>query len=170
MFSVPVLLIGCGIATIGLLVMRDPMRLALLAPGAEGYYQRMVLDRYQRNQFRMLGMMVSCFGLVILTAALKGLLRFRILDSVSNGFLVLLWLLFIAAFSFGVIYSVVQLVRGRGKELFFGWFRMWRQGIELGPIAVHPAITPEMRRECIAFTAVYCLLIAVTVVAAFVAP
>ncbi len=124
----------------------------------------MVLDRFQRNQMRMLGMFLSFLGLMIFTGALKGFLLSKIFDAVSIGMLVLLWISFISVCLFGFTYAIVQLIRGRGKELFFGWFRMYRQGIELGPIDVYPAITPRMRRESVGFTVVYFLLIGLTVV------
>lgn len=50
-------LVGLPLAVFGFIVMRNPMRLALLSPlspGAEGYYQRMVLDTSMRNQLRVL--------------------------------------------------------------------------------------------------------------------
>ena len=166
MFGALIFIIGSGIAVSGFLVMRNPMRLTLLAQSAEGYFQRMILDRLQRNQLRMVGMIISFFGLVILSMPLHGL-RFKIFDTLSEGFLVLLWFSFISTFTFGVINAAVQLVRGRGEELFDG-FRMWRQGIELGPIAVYPAVTPRMCREAKAFTIAYCLLVALTFVAALV--
>jgi hypothetical protein len=168
MFGALILLVASGVAAFGFLVMRNPMRLASLAPGQEGYYQRMVLDRAQRNQLRVLGMIMSLFGLVIFTTVLSGLLRFKILDNISKGMLALLWVSFIAAFGSGVIYSIVQVIRGRWKEAFLGSFRMWRQGIELGPIAVDPAITPRMHRESIIFTIIYCLLVALPFVIALV--
>jgi len=160
------LLIASAIAAMGFLVMRNPMRLAMLAPIAQGYYQRIVLDRFQRNQMRMLGMVLSFFGLMIFTAALKEPFRSKIVDAVSSGMLVLLWLAFISAWVFGLIYAIVQLIRGRWKEFFFGWFRMYRQGMELGPIDVYPAITPQMRRESLWFTVVYFFLIGLSLVVA----
>jgi hypothetical protein len=166
MFVALIFIIGSGIAASGFLVMRNPMRLTLLARGAEVYYQRMILDRSRRNQLRIVGMIISFFGLVILSVPLRGL-RLKIFDTLSEGFLVLLWFSFISAFAFGVINAAVQLVRGRGEGLFDG-FRMRRQGIELGPIAVYPAITPRMCREAKAFTIVYCLLVALTFVVALI--
>jgi len=159
-----ILLIASAIAAMGFLVMRNPMRLAMLAPGAEGYYQRMVLDRYQRNQMRMLGMVLSFFGLMVFTGVLKGFLRSKSFDAVSTGMLVLLWLSFISVS--GLIYLIVQLIRGRWKELFFGWFRMYRRGMELGPIDVYPAITPRMRGESLWFTVIYFFLIGLTLTVA----
>lgn len=153
------LCIGSVIAVLGFLVMRNPMLLTLLAPGAEGYYQRMVLDRFQRIQMRMLGMVLSFFGLVVATSALSGPSSSKIFGTISNGMLVLLWLSFISGFVFGITYAVVQIFRGRWKELLFGWMGTYRRGIELGPISVHPAITPRMRKESIAFTVVYCCLL-----------
>src|SRR5579862_4908398 len=108
MFAALILLIGFGIAVFGFLVMRNPMRLASLAPGVEGYYQRMVLDPSQRNQLRIFGMIASFFGLVIFSVPLRGLLKFQIIDTLSGGLLALLWLSFIAAFAFGVINAIIQ--------------------------------------------------------------
>jgi hypothetical protein len=122
-----------GLAVIGILVMRNPLLLARLAPGEKGYYQRMVLDRFQRIQMRVLGMIVSFFGLVILTAGLNGMLKLEVLQTISSGFLVLLWLSFIAAIGFGLIYFVVRLVGGRASELFTDWFEMRQRQVELGP-------------------------------------
>jgi hypothetical protein len=82
--------VGAILATFGFLVMRNPIRLAMLAPGARGYYQRMVLATSSRNQLRILGGLVCTFGLCIGTAASGGLLKSRVLQSVSEGFLVLL--------------------------------------------------------------------------------
>ena len=156
------LVIGGGLAAIGFLAMRNPMLLARLAPGEEGYYQRQVLDRFARNQMRMLGMIGSYFGLVILTAGLKGILGFQVLQSISDGFLILLWLSFVAAFGFGLIYLVVQLIQGRAIG-FTEWFQMRKRQTELGPINVYPAVTPRMTKESKVFTVIYCLLIAANV-------
>jgi hypothetical protein len=161
-----ILLIAFAIAALGFLVMRNPMLLAMLAPGAEGYYQRMVLDRYQRNQMRIVGMVLSFFGLMLFTSVLKGFSRSKGFDAVSTGMLVLLWFSFISAWVSGLIYLMVQLIRGRWKELFFGWFRMYRRGIELGPIDVYPAVTPRMRVETLWFTVVYFFLIGLTLTVA----
>ena len=160
------LLIGFGLTACGFLVMRNPILLALLAPRSKGYYQRMVLDRFQRNQLRMVGMTGSFFGLVILTGVLSNLLKFKILDAVSEGMLALLWVSFIGAFALGIVYLIVQLVRGRGREVFLDSFRMWRQGAELGPITVDPAITPRMVMEVRAFTLIYCFLLALALIVA----
>jgi hypothetical protein len=167
MLSVLALFIGLGVATFGLLVMRNPMRLALLSPRTKDYYQRMLLDRLQRNQLRTVGMTMSFFGWVFFTGALRDLLKSWILDTVSDGMLGLLWMSFVAAFAFGVIHFIVQLVRGRGKKVFLDSFRMWGQGMELEPIAVDPAITPQVARETKTFTLIYCLLLALSLIVAF---
>jgi hypothetical protein len=52
-------LIGFALAGFGFLVMRDPVKLVLFAPGEEGYYQRLVLDRSSRVGLRLLGLFVS---------------------------------------------------------------------------------------------------------------
>jgi hypothetical protein len=157
MFRVLFLLVGCAVAVFGFLVMRNPVRLTLLVPGAEGYYQRLVFDRDQRIGLRVVGMLLSLFGLVVLTTALRGLLKLQFLGAVSDGFWGLLSLSFIGVFVFGVIHATVRLVRGRGKELFSGW--MFGQETELGPIAVYAPTTPRMRKERRFFTIGYCLLV-----------
>jgi hypothetical protein len=166
MFSVLIVALGFLLAAVGFLAMRNPMVYGFFAPGREGYYQRMVLDRYQRIQLRLVSMFFSFFGLMLLTNALKGVSRFNALDALADGFLVLLSISFITVFGVGLIYSIVQLVRGRMEQEFQNWFRMWKEGIELGPIAVCPAITPRMKAESRVFTLVYCTLIALTVIAA----
>lgn len=158
--------IGAILATFGFLVMRNPMRLSMLAPGARGYYQRMVLDTLSRNQLRILGVLVCTIGLCIGTAASGSLLKSRILQSISDDFLVLLWLVFICAWVAGLIFMIVQPVRGRG---FSDWFQMWRTSAALGEINVYPPVTPEMRREAILFTIIFVALVCITMVAAIVA-
>jgi hypothetical protein len=155
--------IGAILAAFGFLVMRNPMRLAMLAPGARGYYQRMVLDTSSRNQLRILGVLVCTFGLCIGTAASGGLLKSHVLQSISEGFLVLLWLVFISAWVGGLILVIVQLLRGRG---FGDWFQMWRTGAVLGEVNVSPPVTPKMQREAILFTIIFGALVCITIIAA----
>jgi hypothetical protein len=68
-------ILGLAVAAIGFVVMRDPMKLSLLAPGEEGYYQRMVFDRWPRISLRRMGALVSLFGMVLLCAALGTVLK-----------------------------------------------------------------------------------------------
>jgi hypothetical protein len=75
-------IIGLALGAFGFVVMRNPMKLCLLAPGQEGYYQRAVLDRWQRVSLRLLGVLVSLFGMVIMSAALGGWLKVRSLQAV----------------------------------------------------------------------------------------
>jgi hypothetical protein len=157
--------VGFTLAGFGFLSMRNPVKFVLFAPGEEGYYQRLVLDRSSRVGLRGLGMGMSLFGSVILTAALGAFPRLQLLKIASDGLLTLMTLLFLGAWGFGVLYSVVQLFRGR-----FGgwsdWMRRRRLVIELGPIAVYPPMTPAMRREANAFTVGFFLIVAISVVAA----
>lgn len=154
------LVIGSGIATVGLLLMRDPIRFAWLDPGAKAYYQRTALrGGVDRLQLRTLGMIVSFVGWVIITGVLSGTLKVKILDTVSDGFLVLLWLSFIAVFVFGMSYMIYQMIRGQGKEVLFGWFKMRKRFIALGPVDFDPATTLQMEKESRVFTTVYCALI-----------
>jgi hypothetical protein len=157
--------IGVILTTFGFLVMWNPMRLAVLAPGARGYYQRMVLDTSSRTQLRILGVLVCTFGLCIGTAASSGLLKSCVLQSISDGFLVLLWLVFISAWVTGLILVIVQLARGRG---FGDWFQMWRTGAVLGEVNLYPPDTPKMRREAILFTIILGALVCITIIAALV--
>lgn len=157
--------IGAILAAFGFLVMRNPMRLAVLAPGARGYYQRMVLDTSSRNQLRILGVLVCTFGLCIATAASGSLVKSRALQSISDGFLVLLWLVFISAWVSGLVLLIVQLVRGRG---FGDWFQMLRTGTVLGEVNLYPPVTPKMRREAILFTIIFGALVCITIIAALV--
>lgn len=141
------------------------MRLAILAPRARGYYQRMVLDSPSRNSLRLLGSLVCTFGLCIGTAASGGLLKSRILQSISEGFVALLLLLFISAWVAGLVFAVVQLVRGRGVG---DWFQIWRTSAVLGEVNVYPPVTPKMRREAIFSTIIFGGLVCLTIVAALV--
>ena len=156
--------IGAILATFGFFVMRNPMRLAILAPGARGYYQRMVLDTSSRNQLRMLGVLVCTFGLCIGTAASGGFLKSRILQSISDGLLVLLWLVFISDWVTGLILVIVRLARGQGLG---DWFQIWRTSAVLGEVNVYPPVTPKMRREAILFTVIFGALVCITIIAAF---
>lgn len=157
--------VGAILATFGFLVMRNPMRLALLAPGARGYYQRMVLDTSPRNQLRILGVLVSTFGLCVGTGTSAGLLESRVLQSISDGFLILMWALFISSWVAGLILAVVQLVRGRGLG---DWFKIWRTSAELGEINVYPQVTPKMQREAFFFTIIFGGLVSLIIIGALV--
>jgi hypothetical protein len=163
------LCIGGGVAIIGFAAMREPMRFSLFgafSPQVEGYYQRMVLDRRSRIQLRMLGMVVSFFGLMILTVGLDGLLRLQLVHVLSDAFLGLLWLSFSSVFIFGLVDAIILVIRGRGGELIFGWYRMWKQSIELGPVAAVPVFMPRMEKERKIFTTVYCVLVVSTLAVA----
>ena len=104
--------IGLLVATFGFLVMRNPMRLALLAPGQEGYDQRLVLDTSSRNGLRMLERWFCVVGAVIMTAALGGVLKLNFLKSASDRLLILRWLIFAGAFVSGLVQTVKQTIKG----------------------------------------------------------
>jgi hypothetical protein len=157
--------IGFGLVGFGFVVMRNPVKLALLAPGEEGYYQRLILDRSSRVGLRGLGMGVSLFGSVILTAALEAFPGLQFFRVVSDGLLTLMTILFLGTWGFGILYAVVQLFRGH-FEGWSDWMRRRRLEIELGPIAVYPPVTPAMRREANAFTICFLFIVAITVVGA----
>ena len=103
--------------------MRDPMRFTLFRtfnPQIVGYYQRMVLDRRYRIQLRIVGMLMSFFGLIVLTGVLDGFLKFKIVQAVSEAFLGLLWLSFITFFVFGLVDAIVLGIRAQGADSMFG--------------------------------------------------
>jgi len=152
-------IVGLTVGWFGFAIMRDPMRLLWLAPGSEAYYQRLVLDKSGRISLRLLGALVSLFGLVILTARLGSSLRLRSFEAASNALLALLWILFFGAWFAGFVFGAVQLLRGQMEN----WFQVWKQSAELGPIAVFPARTPAMAKEARVFTIAFLLLVATAV-------
>jgi len=155
-------LLGLPLATFGFLVMRNPMRLAVLSRGQEGYYQRMVLDSMKRIQLRVVGVLVCLFGAGILTDLLGSGLKVSLLSTVSEGLWVLMGCIFFVAFGFGLILAIRQLIKGEP----FDWWRMWKVSAELGPIDVVPAVTPKMRKEANIFTAALLFFVAVAAVGA----
>jgi hypothetical protein len=153
---------GGAIAVFGFVAMRNPMRFARLAPGTEGYYQRLVLDKLSRVGLRVLAALVSLFGLVIFAAALGSLLKVRLLNSVSESFLALLWVLFIGLWVGGIVLAIVQVIQGTSVD----WFQFWRRGVDLGPINVYPQVTPAMEKEARRFTLMFCAMVGVAICAA----
>ena len=77
--------IAVPVAIFGFLVMRNPIRLSILAPREEGYYQRMVLDASSRNFLGAFGMLVCLFGSSIAASALAATFKTRILQHISKG-------------------------------------------------------------------------------------
>jgi hypothetical protein len=155
------LLIGLSVGTFGFLVMRNPMRLALVS-WQKGYYQRMVLDTTMRNQLRVLGVLVCLFGTSIFAASLGSALKLSFLTAVSEGFWVLMGLIFFAAWGVGLILAIRQLIKGE----LFNWWRRWKVSAELGPIDVFPPVTPKMQREARFFTIAPLSLAIISMVAA----
>lgn len=158
-------LAGLPLAVFGFMVMRNPLRLALLSPlspGAEGYYQRMVLDTTMRNQLRVLGVLMCLFGSGILTASLGAMLKARVLAAISEGLWVLMGLIFYAAWCSGLVLFIWQLFKRKVPN----WFAMWRAGAELGPIEMIPPVTPKMQREALLFTVALLTLAIIAAVAA----
>jgi hypothetical protein len=153
-------LIGLPIAIFGFLVMRNPMRLSIFAPGEQGYYQRMVLDKSSRNSLRVFGMLICLFGAGIATAALGAAFNAPTLRTMSNGLWSLLGVMFLTFWCVGIALGIWQAVRKKS----FGWsdwFQSRRRAIELGPIDMFPPITPQMRKEALAFTIGFLILICV---------
>ncbi len=156
-------LVGLPIATFGFLVMRNPMRLALLSPWQQGYYQRMVLDTTMRIQLRVLGVLMCLFGASILTSLLGSALKASLLSALSEGLWVLMGLIFFAAWGVGLILAIWQLFRGE----LFDWWRMLKVSAELGPIDVFPPVTPRMQKEAKLFTVALLSLAVITAAVAF---
>lgn len=159
------LLVGLPVATFGFLVMRNPMRLTLLSPWQEGYYQRMVLDTTMRNQLRVLGALMCLIGTSIATASLGSLLKMRVFDAASQGLWVLMGLIFFAAWGVGLILAIRQLIRGELSD----WWRMWIVSAKLGPIDVFPPVTPKMQKEAKLFTVVLLSLAVLAMAASLIA-
>ena len=151
-------IIGLLIAIFGFLAMRNPMRLSIFAPGEEGYYQRMVLDKSSRNSLRALGMLICLFGAGTATAGLGAAFKARSMQAVSSGLWSLLVLLLLAFWCLGVALAIWQTLRKKS----FGWsdwFQLRRRPIELGPIEVFPSVTPQMRKEALVFTIGFLVLV-----------
>lgn len=148
MGGIVALFIGLTVSAFGFLIMRNPMRLALLSPWQKGYYQRMILDTTMRNQLRLLGALMCLFGTGIAATVLGSVLKIRALDAASQGLWVLMGLIFFAAWGVGLILAIRQLIRGE----LFDWWRMWVESAKLGPIDVFPPATPKMQKETKLFT------------------
>ncbi len=152
------MIIGLPIAVFGFLVMRNPMRLSIFAPGEEGYYQRMVLDTSQRNSLRAFGMLICLFGTGIATAAMGAAFKARVLQAMSSRLWALMGLLFATFWCFGVGVAIWQALRGKSLG-WSDWFQSRRTAIQLGPIDMFPPITPQMRKEALAFTIAFLILV-----------
>jgi hypothetical protein len=151
MGGIVAVLIGLPVAVFGFLVMRNPMRLSLLAPRDEGYYQRAFFDASSRNSTRGFGALLCLFGTSIATDGLGHALKAQWLQAAATGIWVLMSLTFAVLFCFGVGLSIWRLIKGKGLG-WSDWFRMRQRGIELGPIDVFPQITPRMQKEIRLFT------------------
>jgi len=159
--------IGLPIAILGFLVMRNPMRLTIFAPGEVGYYQRAFFDAYSRNSARAFGMLISLFGGGIATAGLGGAFKARILQETSNSLFSLMGLLFLALWCLGIAYAIWRALRGKSLG-WSEWFEMRKKSIELGPVEVFPPITPRMRVESLAFTLGFLVLVCLAAISALV--
>jgi hypothetical protein len=155
-------IIGLALGVLGFMVMRDPMRLSVLSPGEQGYYQRLVFDRWPRISLRIVGVLGSLLGMVIFSAALGALLRVRALSVVSDGLLVEMGILFLGAWVAGVVLFTVKAFRGQALD----WFRIRKQRVILGTIAVYPPMTASMEKESRTFTIAFCVLVGLAVCAA----
>ncbi len=67
---------------------------------------------------------------------------------------------FAVLWGLGLLVTIWRLVQGKSVG-WSDWFRMRKTGIELGPIDVFPAVTPQMQREATLFTAGFAILVCV---------
>jgi len=148
--------------------MRNPMVLTSMALGSKGYYQRMLLDRAQRNQMRAMSMIFSILGLMFLTQALSSLVHYRSVETVANGMLILLWVTFAASVCLAAGFTIVQSIRGRWKQALFGWFTQSRQDTEGGSLRTDPVTALRFQKETVFFTVIYCVLISLPILFAVV--
>jgi hypothetical protein len=160
-------LIGLPIAIFGFLVMRNPMRLSIFAPGEQGYYQRMVLDKSSRNSLRVFGMLICLFGAGIAAAGLGAALNAPALRTISNGLWSLMGVMFLTFWCVGIAVGIWQAVRKKSLG-WSDWFQLRRKGIELGEINVFPPITPQMQREATVFTIGFLVLLCIAASFAFI--
>lgn len=158
-------LIGIPVGIFGFLVMRDPMRISVFAPGEKGYYQRALFDSSSRNSTRGFGALLCLFGLSIATNGLASALRMTSLEAISRAIWILMSLVFVALFCSGIAISISRLVRGKSLG-WSDWFSMRRKGIELGPIDVFPVVTPQMQKEARFFTIALAILVCIAAAAA----
>jgi hypothetical protein len=98
------------------------------------------------------------FGSGIATAGLSATFKAHVLHAMSRNLWALMELLFLVLWCFGVGVAIWQALRGKSLG-WSDWFQSRRRAIELGPIDVFPAITPQMRKEARAFTVGFVLLI-----------
>ena len=134
------------------------MRLSIFAPGEQGYYQRMVLDKSSRNSLRAFGILICLFGAGISTAGLGAAFKTPQLQAMSDSLWSLLGVLFLALWCIGIAIGIWQALRKKS----FGWsdwFQSRKRAIDLGPIDVFPPVTPQMRREALVFTIGFLILI-----------
>lgn len=160
-------LIGLSVAVFGFLVIWNPMRLSILAPGEEGYYQRALFDPSSRNIARAFGALICLFGGGITTEGLGSTFRKGYLQAASHGLWTLMGLMFLALWCLGIGLAIRNAIRGKPSG-WSDWFRMRRAGIELGPLNVLPSTTPQMRRERLLFTIGFAILVFVAVSVALV--
>lgn len=151
-------LIGLPVAVFGFLVMRNPMRLSILSPWEQGYFQRAFFDASSRNSTRAFGMIISLFGGGIATEGLASIFKTRYIQAAASGLWTLMGLMFVCLWCFYVGFAIWNAVRGKPVG-WSEWFRMRKTGIELGPIDVFPAITPQMQKEALLFTVGFIVLV-----------
>jgi len=159
--------LGLPIAIFGFLVMRNPMRLSILAPGEKGYYQRAFFDASSRNSVRGLGMLICLFGASIATDGLGATFNAHPLHAVSKALTALMGLTFLVLWCLGVGFAIWRALRGKSLG-WSDWFQLRRKGMELGEIDVFPPITPQMQREATVFTIGFLVLLCIAASFAFI--
>jgi len=150
--------VGSTVAGLGFVLMRNPMRLALLAPGAEGYCHEVgPLATYRPPSSRGFRVAVRTrylrrgSGWISESAGLRCRVRgtfgaYVVVCSWARGFL-------------GGVLFVVQSIRGWSVDRP----RLLRRGAELGPMAVFPPGTPAMEKEARSFNVAFRALLGTAV-------
>jgi hypothetical protein len=167
MGGIVAVIIGVLVAVFGFLVMRNPLRLSIFAPGEEGYYQRSFFNTSSRNAARAFGMLICLFGVGIAMEGLSSNLKTRYLEAASNVLWAIIWLTFVGLWCIGVGFAIWNGIKGRASG-WSNWFRMRKAGIELGPISVVPSVTPQMQRERLLFTVGLLILVSISLTVALV--
>jgi hypothetical protein len=154
------MLVSLALTAFGFIVMRNPIRMAVLSPGMKGYYQRLMLDTSMRNQIRVVGLVFCLLGASVFTFVLSWITKAEFLRTIGQGLWVLLNCVFWVAFCFGLVLTIRQFIHGQ----LLDWLRMWRKGTELAAVESFTP-TPAMRKEAAFFT--LALLASVFIAAVF---
>ncbi len=146
MGAIVAVLIGLAIAVSGFLVMRNPMRLSMLAPREEGYYQRAFFDASPRNSARAFGMMICLFGGAIATEGLASIFKTRYLQAAASGLWSLMGLTFVFLWCFGIAHAIWNATKGKPLDGLSG-FEREKRALNWGPSRFFPRLRLKCKRK-----------------------